>query len=146
MAHQRTKLGVILEQVHSSIVTEKTKGQFPYKAKIYTLCCKMGFQYPKDELSTEDNITLRIVESYLDFKAGEVWNEVAGELAQEGLRPVSSDQECLQDIMHTHEEKAEETLKLQHDLIEEQQEDDLDKERQFYEKIKLYHHLEEKEK
>ena len=23
--------GVILEQVHSSIVTEKTKGQFPYK-------------------------------------------------------------------------------------------------------------------
>ena len=42
-----------------------------------------------------------------------MWNEVAGELAQEGLRPVSPDQECLQDIMHTHEEKAEETLKLQ---------------------------------
>ena len=38
---------------------------------------------------------------------------MAGELAQEGLRPVSPDQECLQDIMHTHEEKAEETLKLQ---------------------------------
>ena len=35
---------------------------------------------------------------------------------------------------------------MQHDLIEEQKEDDLDKERQFYEKIKLYHHLEEKEK
>ena len=27
-----------------------------------------GFQYPKDELSTEDKITLRIIESYLDFK------------------------------------------------------------------------------
>jgi len=38
---------------------------------------------------------------------------VAGELAQEGLRPVTPDQECLQDILHTHEEKAEETLKQQ---------------------------------
>ena len=27
-----------------------------------------GFQYSKDELSTEDKITLRIIESYLDFK------------------------------------------------------------------------------
>ena len=45
-----------------------------------TSCCEIistyisllasGFQYPKDELSTEDKITLRIVESYLDFKVG----------------------------------------------------------------------------
>jgi hypothetical protein len=38
---------------------------------------------------------------------------VAEELAQEGLRPVSPDQECLTEILHTHEEKAEETLKIQ---------------------------------
>ena len=30
-ARQRAKLGVILEQVHSNIVAEKAKGQFPYK-------------------------------------------------------------------------------------------------------------------
>ena len=46
-------------------------------------------------------------------QAGEVWYEVAGELAQEGLRPVTPDQECLTEILHTHEEKAEECLKLQ---------------------------------
>ena len=42
-----------------------------------------------------------------------MWYEVAGELSQEGLRPVTPDQECLTEILHTHEEKAEETLKLQ---------------------------------
>ena len=50
---------------------------------------------------------------YVLFQAGEVWYEVAGELAQEGLRPVTPDQECLTEILHTHEEKAEECLKLQ---------------------------------
>lgn len=38
---------------------------------------------------------------------------MAEELAQEGLRPVTPDQECLTEILHTHEEKAEETLKTQ---------------------------------
>ena len=42
-----------------------------------------------------------------------MWYEVAGELAQEGLRPVTPDQECLTDIWQTHEEKAEEILKKQ---------------------------------
>ena len=47
------------------------------------------------------------------IQAGEVWYEVAGELAQEGLRPVTPDQECLTEIWQTHEEKAEEILKKQ---------------------------------
>ena len=42
-----------------------------------------------------------------------MWYEVAGELAQEGLRPVTPDQESLQEVLHNHEEKAEETLKIQ---------------------------------
>ena len=38
---------------------------------------------------------------------------MAGELAQEGLRPVTPDQEALQEVLHSHEEKAENTLQLQ---------------------------------
>ena len=38
---------------------------------------------------------------------------MAGELAQEGLRPVTPDQEALQEVLHSHEEKAENTLRLQ---------------------------------
>ena len=53
------------------------------------------------------------------LQAGEVWYEVAGELAQEGLRPVTPDQECLTEIWQTHEEKAEEILKKQvHSLVD----------------------------
>ena len=46
-------------------------------------------------------------------QSGEVWHDVAGELAQEGLRPVTPDQEALQEVLHSHEEKAENTLQLQ---------------------------------
>lgn len=46
-------------------------------------------------------------------QSAEVWYEVAGELAQEGLRPVTPDQETLQEVLHSHEEKAEQTLRLQ---------------------------------
>ena len=42
-----------------------------------------------------------------------MWYEVAGELAQEGLRPVTPDQEAVQEVLHSHEEKAEQTLRLQ---------------------------------
>lgn len=61
---------------------------------------------------------------------------MAEELAQEGLRPVTPDQECLTEILHTHEEKAEETLKAQHELMDEQTKLDLVEETRFYEKVR----------
>ena len=48
-----------------------------------------------------------------DIKEGEAWYEVAGELAQEGTRPITPDQECLQEILQITERKAEEVLKKQ---------------------------------
>uniref|UniRef100_A0A1X7TFY1 Cilia- and flagella-associated protein 69 ARM repeats domain-containing protein n=1 Tax=Amphimedon queenslandica TaxID=400682 RepID=A0A1X7TFY1_AMPQE len=81
------------------------------RAKIYAMCTRIGFSHPSDGINTEDKITLCIVENYLDFKTGEVWYEVGSELAQEGLRPTSPDQECLQEIIHCSEERAEEEAK-----------------------------------
>ena len=47
-------------------------------------------------LSTPDQVTLCIIEKYLDFKQGEVWKEITSELEQEGVRPVTPDQvRCL---------------------------------------------------
>ncbi|XP_019861488.1 PREDICTED: cilia- and flagella-associated protein 69-like isoform X4 [Amphimedon queenslandica] len=81
------------------------------RAKIYAMCTRIGFSHPSDGINTEDKITLCIVENYLDFKTGEVWYEVGSELAQEGLCPTSPDQECLQEIIHCSEERAEEEAK-----------------------------------
>lgn len=72
----------------------------------------------------------------LSLKTGEVWYEVGSELAQEGLRPTSPDQECLQEIIHCSEEKAEEVTRQQHELIDEQHRRDLDEEYQFYEQLR----------
>lgn len=47
------------------------------------------------------------------LKEGEAWYEVAGELAQEGTRPITPDQECLQEILQITEQKAEGVLKKQ---------------------------------
>ncbi|XP_065920995.1 cilia- and flagella-associated protein 69-like [Dysidea avara] len=112
------------------------------RAKLYILCNRIGFQsYPAD-LSTEDKISLCIAEKYLDFKEGEAWYEVAGELAQEGTRPITPDQECLQEILQITERKAEEVLKKQHELIEQQQETDLVEEQEYYAQIHEYHQTE----
>ena len=61
---------------------------------------------------------------------------MGSELAQEGLRPTSPDQECLQEIIHCSEEKAEEVTRQQHELIDEQHRRDLDEEYQFYEQLR----------
>lgn len=100
-----------------------------------------------------------IVENYLDFKAsvitkivcllmdgsslpypllqtGEVWYEVAGELAQEVVRPVTPDQEGLQEILQCAEERAEKVTKRQHQLMDEQHGQELDLEYSFYEQVR----------
>lgn len=96
------------------------------------------------------------------LKEGEAWYEVAGELAQEGTRPITPDQECLQEILQITEQKAEEVLKKQvrsdacisasiqprqHKLIDHQQELDLMEEQEYYSQVRLaaksiiYHHM-----
>ena len=88
-----------------------------------------------------------------DIKEGEAWYEVAGELAQEGTRPITPDQECLQEILQITERKAEEVLKkqvknnrsltvslslciiMQHELIDQQQELDIMEEQEYYSQV-----------
>ena len=65
-----------------------------------------------------------------------MWYEVASELSQEGLRPTSPDQECLEEIIQCSEEKAEEVTRQQHDIMDEQHRQDLDDEYQFYEQLR----------
>jgi len=59
------------------------------------------------------NIISANICSYTVHQEGEAWYEVAGELAQEGTRPITPDQECLQEILQITERKAEEVLKKQ---------------------------------
>lgn len=61
---------------------------------------------------------------------------MAGELAQEVVRPVTPDQEGLQEILQCAEERAEEVTKKQHQLMDEQHGKELDLEYSFYEQVR----------
>jgi hypothetical protein len=43
-----------------------------YATTVSVTCLHTGFQYPVEELSLEDKITICIMESYLDFKVSAV--------------------------------------------------------------------------
>jgi hypothetical protein len=61
-------------------------------------------------------ITLKLVQKYLDFKIGEVWNEVSDELDCEGIRPVTPDAACIKVSKDTTIKKAEEVWERQHEV------------------------------
>jgi hypothetical protein len=83
------------------------------RAKVFSLCSKMGFQFCPHDLPTEDKVTIYVVERYLDFKTGEVWDEIIKELEKEGLEPVTFDQKLLEEVTHITEAKAEQVLETQ---------------------------------
>ncbi|ELU15468.1 hypothetical protein CAPTEDRAFT_176397 [Capitella teleta] len=113
------------------------------RAKLYALFCKTGFiELPG--LTTEDHVTLTIIEHYMDFKLGEVWSEIQQELVQEEVRPVTPDLQALEAISRTIEERAEHVLQVQKELTEAQHQQDLIDEQEQYAEIRENHRQKEK--
>ncbi|MGH0179523.1 UNVERIFIED_CONTAM: hypothetical protein FKN15_002072 [Acipenser sinensis] len=90
-------------------------------------------------LTTEDYVTLAIISRYLDFKLGEVWNEISRELEEEGLRPVTPDVEALESIAKAAEDVGRKVATLQADMLENQQQQDLQDEKRIYTEIQMNH-------
>jgi len=113
------------------------------RAKIYALFCKIGFiELPG--LTTEDHVTLTIIEHYLDFKLGEVWYEVIKELEQEGVKPITPDNEAIEAISRTLDDRAEHVLDVQKELLDAQNQQDLIDEQENYAEIRENHRQKEK--
>lgn len=113
------------------------------RAKIYSIFCQLGFNNLPGLVSA-DYVVLSIIEKYLDFKTMEVWQEIRSELMLENIEPVSPDKECIDRIIFTFEEKAAAVVNVQKSLIENDIEEELVEEREFYSKIKESHTQEEK--
>ncbi|XP_072179845.1 cilia- and flagella-associated protein 69-like [Diadema setosum] len=113
------------------------------RAKIYSLFCKMGFDNPKG-LSTEEHVTLIIIKRFMDFKEGEIWNEIASELDQENVRPVTPDKELLELLGRSSQELAESITEEQNDLLDAQRQQALLEEQELYSEIKENHRQREK--
>lgn len=113
------------------------------RAKLYALFCKIGF-IDLPGLTTEDHVTLTIIEHYLDFKLGEVWTEVITELQSEGLRPITPDGEALEAISRTVQDRATHVVEVQKELLQAQNQQHLMEEQEFYAEIRENHRQKEK--
>ncbi|XP_047460240.1 cilia- and flagella-associated protein 69-like [Mugil cephalus] len=107
------------------------------RSKIYCVFCKIGFQ-DLPGMSTEDHVTLSVVRRYLDFKVGEVWDEISRELSLDGVRPISPDEEALGSICTTATDTAKRIAAEQRSILEQQQKDDISEEKIMYKEIKSH--------
>ncbi|TPX32808.1 hypothetical protein SmJEL517_g04137 [Synchytrium microbalum] len=101
------------------------------RAKVYSMFTKLGFEPFQEILSAEQKIKLLLIAKYLDFKLGEVWEEICGELDQEGVRPVTPDLDCVLTSKQVQLEKASTVRQRQLDLVKKKMEGDSAKERTF---------------
>ncbi len=75
------------------------------RSKIYGFFCKIGFS-ELPGLQDEDFVTLCIIENFLDFKLGEIWQEIVSELHMEGTKLIASDTEATDIILRATEERG----------------------------------------
>uniref|UniRef100_H0W5X4 Cilia and flagella associated protein 69 n=1 Tax=Cavia porcellus TaxID=10141 RepID=H0W5X4_CAVPO len=108
------------------------------RAKIYAVLDKLDFENLPG-LSAEDFVTLCIIHRYLDFKIGEIWNEIYEEIKMENLRPVSSDKRILETITMASENIGKMVASLQSEMIESQARQDVQNEQKVYTKIQTAH-------
>ncbi|XP_054415513.1 cilia- and flagella-associated protein 69 isoform X8 [Pongo abelii] len=108
------------------------------RAKIYAILGKLDFENLPG-LSAEDFVTLCIIHRYLDFKIGEIWNEIYEEIKLEKLRPVTTDKKALEAIITASENIGKMVASLQSEIIESQARQDVQNEQKVYAKIQATH-------
>ncbi|XP_031795838.1 cilia- and flagella-associated protein 69 [Sarcophilus harrisii] len=108
------------------------------RAKIYAVLGKLDFENLPG-LSAEDFVTLCVIHRYLDFKTGEIWNEINEELKVERFRPISTDKEILDSITVASENIGKMVATLQNEMVESQRSQDIQSEQKAYTKLRATH-------
>ncbi|KAM8839889.1 cilia- and flagella-associated protein 69 isoform 1-T1 [Spinachia spinachia] len=107
------------------------------RLKIFSIVSKLGFQ-ELPGLSRKDYVTLSIVRRYLDFKVGEVWNEIRRELDQDCVRPTTPDEEALSAIGKVAEDAAMRVAAEQNSILQQWEKEDIREEELMYTEIKSH--------
>ncbi|KAL6099407.1 cfap69 [Pungitius sinensis] len=105
------------------------------RIKIFFIISKLGFQ-ELPGLSKKDYVTLSIIRRYLDFKVGEVWNEIRRELDQDCVRPTTPDEEALSAICKVSEGTARRVAAEQSSILQQWEKEDIVEEELLYTEIK----------
>ncbi|KAJ3409452.1 hypothetical protein CcCBS67573_g01272 [Chytriomyces confervae] len=102
------------------------------RAKIYSMFCKLGFDHFYSIISPEEQIKLTLIAKYLDFKIGQVWEEISQELEYEGIRPISPDLDCIKTATQVIVDKARAIKQKQNEIIQRKTECENHEEDEFY--------------
>ncbi|CAF2714410.1 unnamed protein product [Rotaria sp. Silwood2] len=113
------------------------------RSKIYGFFCKLGFS-ELPGLHEEDYITICIIENFLDFKMGEIWQEIMSELDMEGVKLIAPDGEATDTILRATEERALAVVATQNYILEQYHKLDLQFEKEFYNELVRSHTFQEK--
>ncbi|KXS20311.1 hypothetical protein M427DRAFT_407175 [Gonapodya prolifera JEL478] len=109
------------------------------RSKIYAVLSKLSFESLETavpSLTPEERVKLHLVTKYFDFKIGEVWTEIAEELEEEEVRPVTPDQECLDVALGVTEVKRTALRERQLDVVRKKEEHEHEDEVAFLEDFK----------
>eukprot|EP00049_Salpingoeca_infusionum_P022408 m.6550 g.6550 ORF g.6550 m.6550 type:complete len:905 (+) comp5171_c0_seq2:193-2907(+) len=87
------------------------------RAKLFCLLTLIGFERIYDMATNTEKLDLVLIEQYLNLKVGEVWDEMAQELALEGIVPVDYDEECLSIAQLVHDKTVEIVLERQQQVL-----------------------------
>ncbi|KAJ3346620.1 hypothetical protein HDU83_002823 [Entophlyctis luteolus] len=102
------------------------------RAKIYSMFCKLGFERFSEKITAAEQVKLTLIAKFLDFKIGQVWEEISDELDYEGIRPVSPDLDCILTAKQVIMEKARAIIQKQDDIIEKAAQNERIEEAAFY--------------
>ncbi|UJR26392.1 hypothetical protein I4U23_007724 [Adineta vaga] len=113
------------------------------RSKIYGFFCRIGFGNLPG-LHEEDFVTLCIIENFLDFKMGEIWQEMMTELEMEGTKLIATDTEATDTILRATDERGLAVTATQNYILEQYHKQDLQFEKGFYNELIRNHQFQEK--
>ncbi|KAL7748277.1 hypothetical protein RI367_006236 [Sorochytrium milnesiophthora] len=100
------------------------------RTKIFAFFSKLGFlAYP--HLTKDEHITLAYISRYLDFKMGDVWQEIAHDLSWENVEPIEMDRQTLALAHEVNLRKARELMLQQSDILKTRTISELDAESEY---------------
>ena len=132
-AAERRAMGAgTLSAVREQVMAELSEQDV--KAKVFSVMCKCGFE--GHELSEDDFMRLAVIRRYAELKQGEVMEDIAAQLEEALVRPITPDAERLAAHLAGNRACIEEIMEEQQFLRDTMAKAEQDEEGQFMETIK----------
>ena len=112
-------------------------------SRVFAVCSLLGFDNLRAYCSPADALTLTIVERYVDFREGEMWEETEEMFREEGMRPVAADRQHMEASIAEVRESALELRDVQREMLAAEEEKARRLEAEFYEQMRMQKEREE---